>query len=438
MNKYWKFSIVIILLFCFLFFILKEKINSRSDDRNFKFSVVPFQSYSLEDSSETQFSLCWVENEEIANRTSFAKRFYYTDYENDNGKIYVSDLPNDTPMLWKDLNQNYSDSIFLQSCVVAISPKYGTVFAAPFDIFPGAGVWICEEEKRTLLNYEDPLQGWLYNCGIDFVYDDAGNEFCLFAEYSHARKNTRRVLKGCYPYTNPDNWKVVLEYPSGRGDGEAIFHFHHIQKDPYSPYIYLTSGDNAEESKFFYSNDLGETWQLLISHQSTGFLRCCNLIFLEDKIYWASDDNRGHFLMSARRMPTGLLDTTAIERVADLPEYQATNALAYLEYANVLFFYDRLPSASLCNKNNWEFRDVLKVYLYDLQESKIVPLAKMNFLELPYNDAFGHRGRAYLHYSNSVDYYPILGFCRNYAPCNFNLPENQEFQLGSLGYRIEF
>ena len=268
MNKYWKFSILFFLLFCFLFFILKEKKSSRSDDRNFKFSVVPFQSYSLEDSSEAQFSLCWVENEEIANRTSFAKRFYYTDYENDNGKIYVSDLPNDTPILWKDLNQNYSDSIFLQSCVVAISPKYGTVFAAPFDIFPGAGVWICDKAKRTLLNYEDPLQGWLYNCGIDFVYDDAGNEFCLFAEYSHARKNTRRVLKGCYPYTNPDNWKVVLEYPSGRGDEEAIFHFHHIQKDPYSPYIYLTSGDNAEESKFFYSNDLGETWQLLISHQS--------------------------------------------------------------------------------------------------------------------------------------------------------------------------
>lgn len=438
MDKFWKISIAVVALFFLLFFLFKENIVSRSDDRIFKFSVVPFQSCSLKNGSESYLSLCWVENEKLDNKIPFAKRFYYTDYEVNNGKIYVSDSPNDTPILWKDLNKNHFDSIFLQSCVVAVSPKHGTVFAAPFDLFPGAGVWICEEEEREHLDFEDPLQGWLCNCGIDFVYDDAGNEFCLFAEYSHARKNSRRVLKGCYPYANPDNWKVVLEYPSGRDDEEAIFHFHHLQKDPFSSYIYLTSGDNAEESKFFYSNDLGETWQLLISHQYTGFLRCCNLIFLEDKIYWASDDNRGHFLMSARRLPTGLLDTATIERIADLPEYQATNALAYLKYANVLFFYDRLPSASLCDKNNWEFRDVLKSYLYDLQGDTIIWLAKMNFLELPYNDAFGCRGRAYLHYSNAVDYYPILGFCRNYAPCRFNLPENQEFQLGSLGYRIEF
>lgn len=442
MNKKRRFGLVLGVLLLVIAVLLIFRLSSLKREsaisEGVKITVSPLPKYQLEDGTSEHLSLCWIEHGIGNQQIPSPQEFYFTAYDRPDGKIYMTDSLGTTPTLWLDLNQYSPEPLSLQNCVVAVSPKHNSVLAAEFDVAPGNGLIVCEQDTTIHLNFENPLQGWLYNSGIDFVYDETGKEYCLFAEYSHERKNTRRVLKGTYPYANPDNWKVVFEYPSARGADEAIFHFHHIRKDPYSDIIYLTSGDNAEESKFFYSNDLGETWNLLVSHQYTGYLRCCNMIFLEDKIYWASDDYHGHFLMSAERSQDGLLDVKTIKRVADLPRYQATNALAYLSYANALFFYDRLPSAQLCKRNGWEEELPLDVYLYDLDEDMLIPLLQLDPLGVAEDDAFGHRGRAYLHYASSPSSYPILGFCRKYVPCSFNLPENQEHQLGSLGYRIEF
>lgn len=370
---------------------------------------------------DPELSLCWVENG--ASALPQASGFYFSRYAEDDGVLYHAGSMGSHPVPF--CRMEYAGRpVPLKDCVVAVSPRHGTVFASAFDVFPGTGVYVHESGRTSHLNAEDPMQAWLYNTGVVFAEDSQGRECCLYAEYSHARKPTRRVFKATYPYSDPANWRVVLELDADAGHAEHILHCHQITRDPYTSYLYLTTGDEPEESRIYCSRDLGENWELVAEKMSRGMLRSVNILALEDAFYWASDDCHHHSLMTAERRADGVMDAATIRELTPLPENQATNSLAYDAASSMLFFYDRAYPHYMGAWRERMYRFCgphLQAYTYSLQAGKIEHLRRLafnrRFLPLPSDEWFswGNRGRCFIHYpQNGV---LAVGFCEHYIPC---------------------
>lgn len=378
------------------------------------------------------YSLCWIKSILSENKLPFNVGFYFSEYPAKNGKLYYSNsLLGEVKEIadFSKVNTGFDTETFIESRVVAVSPKHNTIINSVFDRYPGFGLRILEDGVFGEINMEEPMQAWLYNTGIEFVYNENGKEYCLYGEYSHARKSTRRIFKAEYPYINPNNWKVVFEMPSAEGVEDGILHIHNIQKDPFSNYIYCICGDSAAESRWFYSSDLGETWNLLVKDKPAGYLRAINFIFLENDIYWASDDI-SHYLLHAKRNSNGLIDVSTIEVLKNLPSMQATNSLAYIQSLNCLFFYDRVYEDST-RKNK------LKEYIYDIAKDKIIILREFEKVDDTAYGSWGNRGKCYNHFPNSSEPHLAMGIVDEYAPCIFKLIGNDKKTYGSILYKLE-
>lgn len=375
------------------------------------------------------YSLCWIKSFKKDNSLPFNVGFYFSDYPAKNGKLYYSNcLLGELEEVcdFSKTNTGFDSETYIESRVVAVSPKHNSVITNVFDRYPGFGLRIYEDGKYAEVNFDEPMQAWLYNCGIEFVTDSDGTEYCIFGEYSHARKDTRRVFKGHYPYSVKESWKVVLEIPSAEGAEDGILHIHHIHKDPWSKYMYCCCGDTAAESRWFYSSDLGDNWTLLASNFPQGYLRCCNVIFTESDVWWASDDTQ-HFLLHATRDSSGLVDVDSIETVCSLPSLQATNSLAYIQQMNALFFYDRVYDPN---------DDLLQLYMYDISSKKLIKLATFDKVDDTYYGSWGNRGKCYNHYPNSHEPRLAMGIVDEYNPCIFDIPGNDKATFGTIMYEI--
>lgn len=378
------------------------------------------------------YSLCWIKSVLGENKLPFNVGYYFSEYPAKNGKLYYGNsLTGEVKEIvdFAKKNTGFDTETYIESRVVAVSPKHNTIMNSVFDRYPGFGLRIYEDGVFGEVNMAEPMQAWLYNTGIEFVYDETGKEYCLYGEYSHARKSTRRIFKAEYPYINPNNWRTVFEIPSAEGATDGILHIHDIQKDPFSSYIYCICGDTADESRWFYSADLGETWQLLVKDKPAGYLRAINFVFLENDIYWASDD-LSHYLLHAKRGANGLIDVSTIEVLKNLPSMQATNSLAYIQSINCLFFYDRVYEDST-GKNK------LKEYIYDIARDEIVILKEFEKVDTTAYGSWGNRGKCYNHLPNSAEPHLAMGIVDEYAPCTFNLIGNNKETYGSILYKIE-
>ena len=327
-------------------------------------------------------SLCWVKTKFNERQIPETEGYYFNDYPLGTGKVYFGKT------LSGDVQEvaDFCD-IDIEKNVVAVSPAHGSILTGLFDVAPGSGLQVYEDGNYSTLNIEyKPIQAWLYNSGIDFFTDENGEEFCLFGEFSHLPAQRRRLFKGRYPYADINNWKVVSEI-SGRNADGILTSYYQIRRDPWSKYIYCTTGPNPDDAKILYSDDNGDTWTLLIEKPPAGCLKMINFIFLEDYIWWASDEIP-HYLLRGERDSKGLLNPQTVKIVDRLPIMQATNATAYIKDFHCLLFYDRIYDNSS-----------LKIHLciYDLCKNKLIRIADLthkNNIDNPW----GFRGKCYVFY----------------------------------------
>ena len=307
----------------------------------------------------------------------------------------------------------------------AISPKDGRIIATKRDTRYGIIVW--DGTTSVLLDsFETKPRAWLYNSGVDFI-NDGDDEYCIFAEYYGNTASTGfefDVWRGKYPYTSADDWEIVLtEYAGNNG----INHFHMVRRDPFSDVLYLTSGDDSEKCKWWYSTDSGANWTLLTTGSTSGYedhtCRCINFVFTKDYVYWATDKGTNHTLNKAERDGNGIIDPSTRVKLCDLPDGCATNSICYVESPKGLFMYDRIDIGY-----EEQYGDPVTLQFYDLNDNTLKDIVELDLTEETWG---GCRGKCYINYTNSVQPFPAMGFCPN-TPCMFDIVTDDLDKIGTI------
>ncbi|MEM2703157.1 MAG: sialidase family protein [Candidatus Bathyarchaeia archaeon] len=107
--------------------------------------------------------------------------------------------------------------------------------------------------------------------------DDNGNIY--IGEYfpNNSRKHPVRLLKS---EDGGRSWEVLQSFKN-------IRHIHCVQYDPYEKLLWMGTGDRDEESKIMFSEDYGETWNVMGSGNQ--MFRTVTLLFTEEYVYWGTD-----------------------------------------------------------------------------------------------------------------------------------------------------
>jgi hypothetical protein len=300
---------------------------------------------------------------------------------------------------------------------LAMSPTDGRIISVPRNERGSLAIFDGSVTTVLFQNADVKPMGWLYNSGVEFIKDADGQEWCIFAEYSQSISTATggfNVWRGKYPYTSEDDWSKVFYQAyandSGVDRSEAITHFHMVRRDPWTNYLYLTSGDDSDLSKWWYSKDYGASWTLLTTGETSGYeehiCRCINFIFTDKYVYFATDKGSNHCLNQIERGEDGILLVSSRKKLCDLPEGQATNFICHVESPHGIFMYDRID----IGYEDYYDND-LHVQFYSLVTNKletitILPLSKDNTSRWG-----GHRGAYYTDYTTSDEYRPAMGFC---------------------------
>lgn len=206
----------------------------------------------IDDESPT--CLCAIQYSLSRKAIPQATGYIFQTYPQSDSCLYYSDSLEGKPRRVAKVNFSLSEYN------IAISPS-GIMIATP--IAKRGEMYVIKEGVEIELfcnRVTSQPCGWLYNTGIDFVLDGQGKECCIFAEYGHTEKEYY-VWRGECPYNDESLWQKVLVQESEK----EIHHFHQIKRDPWTGYLYLTSGDNGEQNKWWYSKDSGKTFTLFNS-----------------------------------------------------------------------------------------------------------------------------------------------------------------------------
>lgn len=380
---------------------------------------------SFKDFERKTFCLAGLDTAITNNAMPYTQGLLWHTYPKSDGTLYYStSVEGEKAAIGKMSQWNPIGRIF------AISPKDKRVICTYTE--KRAGICIFDGENTTLLESINGVKpcGWLYNSGVDFI-NDGEDEYCIFAEYGVL--NEFHVWRGKYPYTSESDWEIVLTKTN-----EDITHLHQIRRDPWTDILYCTSGDYVGKLYWWYSLDKGKTWTQLTDGTlwENHCARCINFIFTKDYIYWATDFGENHSLNRIQRGPDGIIDVTTREKLANLPEGQATNSICYHEGANGIFLYERLDST---------FQDRVRGYytlFYSIGEGKLYRLKYYTLNDKDYQDFVGttnkawggHRGKCYLNYTNAQIPYPMMGFTV-YTPCIINMIGEDNMAIGTIYYK---
>lgn len=204
--------------------------------------------------------------------------------------------------------------------------------------------------------------GWLQNCG--FLCTD---EYIMLTEYTRPSVATANTWKATYPLTEPANWKTVQSFTLSPEVNplDQMKHIHNVNQDPFTGYIYTSTGDNSIGSAMYMSKNNGETFTTILSG-SEKYCRVLNWVFTKDWIYWATDTNGSpHWFFKAPRNSLGEVDTTKIIDVLQFPmDSWATYATIYMPKINALVFLARADGAAT----------ELPIDIYDLKNDRFIKI----------------------------------------------------------------
>jgi len=145
------------------------------------------------------------------------------------------------------------------------------------------------------------------------------NAFCInkqntiyYGEYwpNPKRKEIRIYKSSDYG----ESWQPVYSFPEN-----TIRHIHALQYDPFSGWLWVTTGDLDPECKIGYSEDGGKNFHIIGS--GSEIWRTMTLIFTQDYIYWGTDGERGQNYICRWKRPEGPVEKI---KSVDGPIYYST------------------------------------------------------------------------------------------------------------------
>ena len=122
-----------------------------------------------------------------------------------------------------------------------------------------------------------------------FAYD-ANNDYIFAGEYSLDKNNLHSVYRGKVTPTGLTNWEKIKEFDSAvNASVNSVLHIHTVTVDPYTSTVWVGTGDSDNESRLYYSNDHGESWNLFAI--GSQYYRILSMWFTKDYIYWNTDSD---------------------------------------------------------------------------------------------------------------------------------------------------
>lgn len=199
-----------------------------------------------------------------------------------------------------------------------------------------------EGYKPKVIDFGDRKKpsGWLQNNGFLSTKDGIH-----ISEYTRPSVETANAWTASYPLTNASNWTEVLSFPltTNVAENTTLKHIHNVDRDPYTGYLYVTTGDFDAGAWMFVSKDGGYTYTKILDG-SEKYCRVLNFVFTEELIYWATDSiGDKHWLFQAQRDSEGVLDVANIVDLYKFPtDSWATYATIYLKSIEALVFLGRV------------------------------------------------------------------------------------------------
>src|SRR5699024_9308908 len=218
-----------------------------------------------------------------------------------------------------------------------------------------------------------------------------------------------RVWKITKPFTDPNNWNVVMT----KGLDE-ILHFHSAQYDPFSKHWVVTSGDFGDQIKVWISSD-GESWDLqIMGNQKWRLLNC---IFEKNYVYWAPDSGGGtgdgveaHTLYKCSRKPgSNIPDFANPIPVVELPYGQPSYGNVYLKEPHGILILPNVDGAYIQSNRT------LKLLFYSFEDNKLHTIKEIKRVNPNADYRFGFRTRGIAMYPNPQESRVVLGFIDEYV-----------------------
>lgn len=182
--------------------------------------------------------------------------------------------------------------------------------------------------------------GWLENCGFLAM----PNGETIFTEYTRISVETCNVWKIVGDAINAENWQIKKTFQLSGETDAGLKHLHAVQNDPYTGYIYISTGD-YEASSIYVSKDNGETFTSVLENNEA-LCRSLAMTFTPDYICYANDSSK-HKFIKALRGEDGVMDLTQAE-VITLPIISGANIAsygqAYIQEYNAVLILDRQDS----------------------------------------------------------------------------------------------
>lgn len=170
----------------------------------------------------------------------------------------------------------------------------------------GSHIWRSEDGGKSFkkvhqINTSFMAQGWTLKNNTVYV-----------GEYSLNQNRERvNIWKGV---NDGKDWSIVYSFPKN-----SIKHIHSVQFDKFDNKIWVTTGDENDESRILYSTDEGKTFKAI--GEGSQQWRAVSLMFDENNVYWGTDSpNIQNYVYKWDRANE---ETTEIQKI-DGPVYYST------------------------------------------------------------------------------------------------------------------
>lgn len=248
---------------------------------------------------------------------------------------------------------------------------------------------------------------WLGSYGFCPV---PGQDFFLMSEYTRTVHEKMYIWKVSKPYSNPENWRRVVEFTVDRGPNNEDVgqkHIHNVQYDPWSGQLVASTGDYGIGPRILVSSDLGETWTV----QAEGSEKHCRLLqlsFAPEGVYWATDSGaiNTHSLFFIPRNIDKKINY-AIPNHQELyafprhPGAQATYTTVRLHEPNGLLFLDRQDTIVADT--------TMKVYFWSFETNSMHIIGEIKELQ-DGQQGVGFRCDGMTAYQSSLDPRIVVGY----------------------------
>ncbi len=248
---------------------------------------------------------------------------------------------------------------------------------------------------------------WLGSYGFCPV---PGQDFFLMSEYTRTVHEKMYIWKVSKPYSNPDNWRRVVEFTVDRGPNNEDVgqkHIHNVQYDPWSGQLVASTGDYGLGPRILVSNDLGETWTV----QAEGDEKHCRLLqlsFAPEGVYWATDSGEiaKHSLFFIPRNNDKKINYAISnhQELYSFPKhdgYQATYTTVRLHNPNGLLFLDRQDTIVADT--------TMKVYFWSFETNSMHIIGEIKELQ-DGQQGVGFRCDGMTAYQSSLDPRIVVGY----------------------------